>query len=121
MPGTGRKGFWSVMKKVCEVRVAGATGVLNMILNGAFVSTPVAPFGGLVKAEPGAVLFAARPVVKELWKGWAIRFPPASRTFWTTTVYVVEAERFSVGVKVRDSLSLERLTDPAMGRPFWRT
>ena len=111
-----------MIENVCEVSVAGSTGVLNIILNGAFVSTPVAPFGGFVKTEPGVVLFAARPVVKELWKGgWAIRFPPASRTFWTTTVYVVRAERFSVGAKVMDSLSFERLTEPAMGWLFWRT
>jgi hypothetical protein len=51
-----------------------------------FISTPVAPFGGFVKADEGVVLFGPKPVVKELWEDCVITLPAASRTPWTAIV-----------------------------------
>jgi hypothetical protein len=37
-------------------------------MNAAFVGTPVAPFGGLVRMLAPVVKLLVRPVVKVLWK-----------------------------------------------------
>src|ERR1017187_359983 len=78
--------------------------------------TPVAAFAGMVESTLNPPPYVLLPVVKELLKGVTV-LPSRSLKPPTDTLYTLEPVSGALGMNVRVTPSLARLTAPAIALP----